>query len=132
MNQEHLLVTAPDRYWADGIKILLVDWPAELLETTVNMIQGSPEQIILHSFNSYNDDPQWLLDVANQVDFAIINMGTGYAADVFKGTLLLRKNVFHYGRESLNKFYSNHTTDPQGKLLVLLGETIKKMENQNV
>ena len=132
MDNEHLVVTPPDRYWAEGIKILLVDWPADLIETTINMIEGSPNQLIIHLFDSNKDDPQWLLDVSNQVSFIIMNMGAGFTGDVFKGTLITRSNVHYYGREGLEKYFPNYVKDPQGRLLVLIGEYINKMEKNNV
>lgn len=129
-NNEHVLVTAPDRFYQDAIIILLVDWSADLVSQALNAVQGSKKRLAIHVFDFNDNNFNWLLDVANQADIIALNLGTINHIDLIKGNLISKSKTFYFGRLDINKLFSNHTNDPIGQLLVRLGNTISQMEEK--
>jgi hypothetical protein len=127
---DHLVITEPDRYYNDALKLLLIDWSPFLLDQALQAIKSSKQQLVIHIFNSNDNNYKWLLDVADQADIVGINFDTTHNNDVFKGMLLLRNKSFYFGRLDLKNLFPNHTEDPIGKLLVLIGDKLSQMEEK--
>lgn len=128
INNEHVIVTAPDRFFTEAIVVLLIDWPPDLVDQALKSLQGSKKRIAIHLFNYNDSDYNWVLDVANQADVISINLNTINHMDIIKGYLLPKKNVFYFGRLGFNKLFSNFTDDPIGDLLIRVGTKISQME----
>lgn len=125
---DHLIITEPDRYYNEALTILLIDWSPFLLEQAIQAIAGSKKKLAIHVFNSNDNNYAWLLDVANQADVISINFDNLRNSDVFKGILLQKPKSFYFGRLDLVKIFANHTDDPVGKLLVLIGDKLSHTE----
>jgi hypothetical protein len=126
--EDHLVVTEPDRYYNEALVILLVDWSPFLLDQALQAIKGSKEKLAIHIFNDNDTNYQWLLDVAYQADVIAINFDSIKNNDVFKGILLRQNKSFYFGRPDLVGLFPNHSEDPIGKLLVLIGDKLSHME----
>jgi hypothetical protein len=127
---DHVVVTAPDRFHQDAIVILLVDWSADLVSQAVNALQGSSQRLAIHIFDYNDNNYSWLLDVANQADIIAIDLNNINHIDLLKGQLISKSKTFYFGRLDMNKIFSNHTNDPIGQLLVRLGNTISQTEDR--
>ena len=127
---DHVVVTAPDRFYQDAIIILLVDWPADLVYQAVNAVQGSTARLAIHIFDFNDNNYSWLLDVAKQADIVGIDLTNINHIDLIKGCLISKPNAFYIGRPDINLIFSNHTHDPIGQLLVRLGNKISQMEEK--
>lgn len=127
---EHVVVTAPDRYFQEAITILLVDWPADLVDQALHALQGFKKRIAIHIFD-YNDSHfNWLIDVANQADVIAINLNTINQIDIIKGYIIAKPNAFYFGRLGFNKIFSNHTDDPVGQLMAKIGIKMSQTEDK--
>ena len=129
-NNDHVIVTAPDRFFDDAVTILLVDWPADLINQALNAIRESKIRIAIHIFDFNDANYIWLLDVANQADIIGLNLNSMNHIDLFKGQLITRSKSFYFGRLGINSLFSNSTDDPIGELLVKLGNRISQMEEK--
>jgi hypothetical protein len=127
-DDDHVIVTAPDRFFQDAIVILLVDWPADLIDQAISSIKGSNVRLAIHVFDFNDHDFNWLIDVANQADVISLNLNNINHIDIFKGYLIPKSNAFYFGRLGINKFFTNFTNDPIGTLLVKIGNKISQME----
>jgi hypothetical protein len=119
---DHLIVTAPDRYHGEGEKILLVDWNHEQLDNIIRVLRGSPLKLIMHVFGHNDTDLRWLLDVAYQCDVIVINMGSVSAADPIKGHMITWDKSKYYGRKDLSDIFLGYIEDPHGALLAWVGK----------
>ena len=122
--QDHLIITEPDRYYNQAIYVLLIDWPPFLLDQALQAVKSCNEQLAIHIFNSNDTNYQWLMDVAYQAQIIAINFDSTLHNDVFKGIFVQRNNSYYFGRPDLIKIFPNHTDDPVGKLLVLIGDKL--------
>ena len=129
-NDEHVIVTAPDRFFQDSIVVLLVDWPADLIDQALSSIKGSQTRIAIHIFDYNDSDYNWLIDVANQADVIAINLNSINHIDLIKGHLISKSKSYYFGRLGINKIFSNFTNDPIGELLVKIGQKISQMEEK--
>lgn len=129
-NNEHVIVTAPDRFYQDAIVILLVDWPADLVNQAINAVQSSTHRLAIHIFDYNDNNYSWLLDVSNQADIIAIDLDKINHIDLIKGMLISKSKTFYFGRLDINKIFSNFTLDPIGELLVKLGNIISQMEEK--
>jgi hypothetical protein len=127
-NNEHVIVTPPDRFYQDALTILLVDWPADLIDQAFSALQRSNSRLAIHIFDYNDHNYTWLLDVANQANIVAININNINHIDLLKGQLISKNKSFYFGRLDMNNIFTNHTDDPIGKLLVLVGENISQME----
>lgn len=127
---EHVIVTAPDRFYQDSIVILLVDWSADLVNQAINALQGCNYRLAIHIV-SYNDNNySWMLDVSNQADIVAIDLNNINHIDLIKGFLISKSKTFHFGRSDIRSLFSNYTNDPIGNLLVRLGNILSQMEEK--
>lgn len=129
-SDEHVIVTAPDRFYQDAITILLVDWSADLINQAINAIHGSKHRLAIHIFDFNDNNYNWLVDVANQADIVSINCTTINHIDLMKGHLLSRSNVFYFGRQDIKQIFYNFSNDPVGTLLIKIGNKISQMEEK--
>jgi hypothetical protein len=129
-NDEHVIVTAPDRFFQDSIVLLLVDWPADLIDQALTSIKGSQVRIAIHIFDYNDSDYTWLIDVANQADIIAINLNSINHIDLIKGYLISKSKSYYFGRLGINKIFPNFTNDPIGELLVKIGQKISQMEEK--
>lgn len=127
-NNEHVIVTPPDRFYQDAVVILLVDWPADLIDQAFSALKASKNRLAIHIFDYNDHNYTWLLDVANQADIVAININNINHIDLLKGQLISKNKSFYFGRLDMNKIFTNYTDDPIGKLLVAVGENISQME----
>ena len=130
VNNEHVVVTEPDRFFQNAITILLVDWSADLIDQALNALQASNVRLAFHIFTETDSNYNWLLDVANQADVIAINLNNINHIDLIKGYLLPKSKSFYFGRLGFNKIFSNYTNDPIGHLLIKVGELISQMEEK--
>ncbi len=129
-NNDHVIVTAPDRFYQDALVILLIDWSADLVNQAINALHGSHVRLAIHIFDFNDHNYNWLLDVANQADIISIDLNNINHIDIIKGTLISKSKTFYFGRIDINKLFSNFTQDPIGELLVKLGNRISQMEEK--
>ena len=129
-NNEHVVVTPPDRFFQDSIVILLMDWPADLVDQALNAISGSNVRIAIHIFDYNDSNYLWAIDVANQSDVVAININNINHIDIIKGCLITKPNTFYFGRLGMSKIFSNFTEDPIGQLLIKIGSKISQMEEK--
>jgi hypothetical protein len=127
---DHVVVTPPDRFYNDSITVLLIDWPADLVNQALNAIRGSSARVSIHIFDYNDSNYTWLLDVANQADVVGINLNSPNHIDLFKGTLIAKSKSFHFGRLDVGKIYLNAVNDPIGELLIRIGTLISQMEEK--
>lgn len=130
LNNEHVIVTVPDRFYQDAIVILLIDWSADLVNQAINALQGSNYRLAIHIFDYNDNNYNWLIDVANQADIVAINLNNINHIDLVKGFLISKTKTFYFGRMDINKLFSNFTQDPIGELLIKLGNRISQMEEK--
>lgn len=126
MNNDHLVVTPPDRYWDDGFKLLLVDFDAYLLDQHFAAVTGSPVQVAVHVYMPDDNNPTWLMDVSASVDLVILNLGQSTTNDILKGRILGQSNVWYVGRPDLLKLWTRNTTDPVALMLIELEKHAKQ------
>lgn len=129
-SNEHVIVTAPDRFYQDAITILLVDWSADLINQAINAVHGSKHRLAIHIFDFNDNNYNWLVDVANQADIIGINCNAINHIDLMKGHLISRSNVFYFGRQDIKQIFSNFSNDPIGTLLIKIGNKISQMEEK--
>lgn len=127
---EHVIVTAPDRFYQDAIVILLIDWAPDLVHQAINALQGCKQRLAIHIFDYNDNNYSWLLDVANQADIVAIDLNNINHIDLIKGFLIAKSKTFHFGRLDIKTLFSNYTNDPIGNLLVRLGNTLSQMEEK--
>lgn len=125
---DHVVVTQPDRFYDDAITILLVDWPADLVDQALAALRGSKQRLAIHIFDYNDNNYRWLLDVSYQADIIAVNINNINHIDLFKGQLILKTNSFFFGRLDLSSIFTNSTNDPIGKLLVAVGEKLSRTE----
>ena len=125
-NLDHLVITPPDRYHGEGPKILWVDWPLDMIERCLNALRGSPIKLLFHAYSPLDRDVRWLMDVAHQADIIVMDMTAGNHNDVIKGHLIAMDKTFHFGRKDLGDIFPGYIEDPQGKMLVWVGEIMDK------
>ena len=129
-NNDHVIVTAPDRFYQDAIVILLIDWSADLVNQAINALQGCKYRLAIHIVNYNDNNYSWMLDVANQADIVSIDLNNINHIDLIKGFLISKSKTFYFGRIDINKLFSNFTQDPIGELLIKLGNRISQMEEK--
>lgn len=125
---EHVVVTAPDRFFQDAITILFVDWPPDLIDQALQALKGSNVRIAFHIFDFNDSDYKWLIDVANQADVISVCLSNISHIDIIKGYIIARPETFYFGRLGLHNIFSNYTDDPIGQLLIKVGGKISQME----
>lgn len=124
--EDHLLITAPDRYYAEGEKILFVDLQHDQLERMLNALRGSPVKLAFHVFGHNDRDLRWLLDSGYQADKILIDMSHSTAADPIKGHMLAWDKTVYTGRKDLDSIFPGYIEDPLGHMLVWVGERSNK------
>ena len=122
---DHLLITSPDRYHGEGLKILFVDLQHDRLDRIISTLRGSPIKLIFHVFGHNDRDFRWLLDVGYQCDKILIDMSHVTAADPIKGHMLSWGKTNYLGRKDLDGIFSGYIEDPLGQMLVWVGEQAK-------
>lgn len=125
---DHVVVTPPDRFYQEAITILLVDWPADLVDQALSALRGSNKRLAIHVFDYNDNNYKWMLDVANQADVIGVNINNINHIDLLKGQLILKSKTFFFGRMDFNSIFTNATNDPIGKLLVSVGEKLSHTE----
>ena len=125
----HLVITEPDRYYGEAITLLWIDWNWQQIEQCIAALQGSPIKIVIHLFGGNDTDFRWLLNVANQVDAVIVNLGQTSQADPIKGMLVPKDKTHYFGRKDLKDIFPGYIDDPLGTVLALV-EGISTMRKQ--
>ncbi len=128
---EHLLVTPPDRFYGDAIKILLIDWNPVLFDQLVTALKGCKEKIVIYYFAPFDTEFTWLIDVANEVDITVMDISNNSQLDMIKGHLIAKKNVYYFGRSDLEKMFFNFTKDPVSTILIKTAEKLLKNGETN-
>lgn len=123
---DHLVITPPDRYHGEGLKVLWIDWGWGQIESCLNILRGSPSKLIFHAYGPNDSDLRWLIDAAHQSDIIIMNMDQPSGADPIKGHLIALDKTFYFGRRDLESIFPGYIDDPQGKMLVWVGEQQSK------
>ena len=126
MQVDHLVVTPPDRYFGEGIKLLWIDWNWGQIDQCLESMRGSPIKIVTHLFGGNDTDFRWLLDVSNQADLIVMNLGQSSQTDPFKGSFLPLEKAFYYGRKDLSNIFPGYIDDPLGVMLSLVGNMANK------
>ena len=127
-SNDHLLITAPDRYYSDAFSILLVDFEWGLAETIINPLRSSNTKLAIHIYTPHDADSKWLLDVANACDVVILDLNNTTNNDVVKGHLISKHNVWYTGRKDLQEIWTQYTDDPLSLLLV----KVNQYENEDI
>ena len=96
----------------------------DMIEQCLNALRASPIKLIFHAYGPHDHDHRWLLDVAHQCDLIIMDMSVGTHNDIIKGHLIALDKTHHFGRKNLGDIFPGYIEDPQGKMLVWLGEKI--------
>lgn len=122
---EHVLITPPDRYWSNAYHILLVDFEWGLAESIINPLRSSSVDLAIYIYTPQDNDPEWLLNVANACNTVLVDLNQTTNNDLIKGQLISKHNVWYTGRRDLEKIWAGYTEDP---LTVLLIE-IEKYQN---
>lgn len=125
INNEHVLVTPPDRYWSDAYNILLIDFEWGLAENIINPLRSSIADLAIHIYTPQDNNTEWVLNVANACDTVLMDLNQTTNNDLIKGQLISKHNVWYTGRRDLQNLWSGYTEDP---LTVLLIE-IEKHQN---
>lgn len=123
---DHLVVTPPDRYFGEGIKLLWIDWNWAMTEQCLESMRGSPVKIVTHLFGGNDTNFRWLLDVSNQAELIVANLGQTSQADPFKGSILPLDKTFYFGRKDLAEIFPGYIDDPLGVMLSLVSEMANK------
>jgi hypothetical protein len=126
----HVIVTAPDRYWSDSYRILLVDFDWGLVENIVNPLRSYNGTLAIHIYNSFESDCGWLLDVAAYCDLILMDLNQTTNNDVLKGQLISRHNTWYTGRRDLEKFWPRHTDDPLATIMIKLHQTKEEINER--
>jgi len=127
-NTEHILVTPPDRYWSDAFSILLVDFDFQLAENIINPLRSSTIDLAIHLYSSVDDNHEWLLNVANASNIAVLNLTQITNNDIFKGQLISKHNVWYTGRRYLNDIWPGYTDDVLSTLLIEIDKQQRNKE----
>ena len=125
VNNEHVLVTPPDRYWSDAYNILLIDFEWGLAENIINPLRSSKLDLAIHIYTPQDNNPEWLMNVANSCNTVLMDLNQTTNNDIIKGQLISKHTVWYTGRQDLKNIWSGYTEDP---LTVLLVE-IEKYQN---
>lgn len=116
-NNNHLLVTEPDRVNDQGFRILLVDFEPQMIEMLISTLQGCSTDLIIYVYSDSDANPQWLLDTARESDIILVDANRTTQNDIFKGCILPLKTAWFVGRSDLTKFWPRHTNDALGTVL---------------
>lgn len=116
-NNNHLLVTEPDRVHDRGFRILLVDFEPQMVEMLISTLYGCTTDLIIYVYNEKDANPQWLVDTAKESNIVLVDTNRTTQNDVFKGCILPMKTAWFVGRSDLNKFWPRHTEDALGTIL---------------
>ena len=127
-NTGHILVTPPDRYWSDAFSILLVDFDFQLAENIINPLRSSTIDLAIHLYSSVDDNHEWLLNVANASNIAVLNLTQITNNDIFKGQLISKHNVWYTGRRYLNDIWPRYTDDVLSTLLIEIDKQQRNKE----
>jgi len=127
-NNNHLLVTEPDRVRDRAFCVLLIDFEPQMVETMVTPLQGCKTDLTIYVYNEQDNNARWLLDVANEADLILIDTYKTTKNDVFKGYLLPLKTTWFVGRPDLGEFWPRYTTDALGTILVNIQKHIDQEE----
>lgn len=126
-NDNHVLVTPPDRYYSEAFNILLVDFDWGLTEAIINPLRSANVTLAIHAYISSDSDPAWLIDVASSSDIVLMDLSKTTNNDIVKGHIISKENVWYTGRPDLEKFWPRYTNDP----LSLLIFEISKYQTKN-
>ena len=129
-DNDHLVITEPDRFHSEGTSILFVDFQWDMVENTINILRGHPERLVFHVFRPEDRNYAWLLDVAHQADIIVMDLGHQSHMDPLKGVFLPWTKTYYIGRSDLRTFYGQSIDDLAGQLLVMLGERQKLHEQR--
>ena len=126
---DHLVITAPDRYYGEGPKILWIDWNFDQIEHCLNALRSCPIRLIFYTFGPNDADMRWLLDAAHQSDIIIMNMDARSTVDVIKGHVISLDKTFYFGRKDLHAIFPGYIEDHVGKMLTWVGEQVQRGTN---
>lgn len=131
MHNEHKIITPPDQVWNENISVLLLDYDWDSVGQLIMPLSGSPKLLNIYVYQELDQNPEWLLNVANASDIIVINMEKPTINDVFKGRLLnLNCHVCYTGREDLKNIWSNYSTDSLGFILSSIAKIQKTTGEQ--
>lgn len=128
VNNNHLLVTEPDRVYDQGFRILLVDFEPQMIEMLVSTLQGCATDLIIYVYNDSDTNPRWMLDTAKESDIVLVDVNRTTQNDVFKGCVLPMKTAWFIGRSDLAEMWPRHTTDALGTILSAIQQYIEQEE----
>lgn len=119
MTDKVVLVTPPDDFLQDGLRILLVDLDnaqGQLVSDALNSIAGF-DTIIVYLWKT-DSDVEWLIDKKQKSQLIIFNADS--ANDIITGYMAAQKNAHYFGTlKSLSKANNSaiYTTDQCGQLI---------------
>lgn len=117
MYDNHLVVTSPDKYYGEGIHILLVDWNWDHVDRVLKQIKNFDQTVILYLFGPGETDYEWLMQIHAQCSLIVVNLDTRTLSDPIKGHLIAKPQCFYTGRPDLEKLFSGYTSDALGTIL---------------
>jgi len=117
-NNEHMLITPPDRYWSDAFNILLIDFDWGLAENIINPLRSSKLDLAIHIYTPQDNDSVWLYNVANASDVVLMDLNQTTNNDIIKGQLISKNTVWYTGRKDLSSLWPRYTEDPLTLLLI--------------
>lgn len=126
-NDNHVLVTPPDRYYSEAFNILLVDFDWGLTEAIINPLRSANATLAIHAYIPSDSNPAWLIDVASNSDIVLMDLSKTTNNDIIKGHIISKENVWYTGRSDLENFWPRYTNDP----LSLLIFEISKYQSKN-
>lgn len=97
-----------------------------MTEQCLESMRGSPVKLVTHLFGGNDTDFRWLLDVSNQAEVIVVNLGQTSQADPFKGSMLPLDKTFYFGRKDLSGIFPGYIDDPLGVMLALVSEMANK------
>jgi hypothetical protein len=114
----HVIVTAPDRYYTEAYSILLIDFEWGLVEHIINPLRSSLVDLAIHVYTPHDNDSKWAIDVATSSNIVLMDLNQNTNNDIIKGYLISKNNVWYTGRQDLDQIWPRYVNDPLSKLLV--------------
>lgn len=121
---DHVIVSPPDRYFSEAYTILLVDVEWGMMEQIVEPLRASPTPLAIHVYLPTDNEPAWLMDVANSADIALLDLNKVTNNDLLKGRLISKTNTWYVGRQDLNELWPRYTEDPLATIMIQLEQHI--------
>jgi len=129
MTDKIVIVTPPDDILTDGVRVVLfdlVDEQTAILSEALKQLQETTANAIVYSYNSWNENIDWLIEKKQKSDLIIFNADSNN--DLIVGYLAAQPNSYYFGTLKSLQAANNCAIYNTDQAIQLLETTLSKYE----